>query len=77
MLNSLEMKILKTIAENQLVTKPELVRLINGNASGNVSAVETAAKGLVQKKLLTTITPLGSTCFIITQEGIRLLRDSD
>lgn len=74
MLNAMEMKVLKKIAENHLVTKPELVKMFNGDGS---SAVESAARGLVQKKLLTSINPVGSTCFVITQRGVRLLQDRD
>lgn len=75
MLNQLEKRILKIVAESQLLTKPELVRVLNGNADGSTSTVETAARNLVNKKLLTSISPIGSTCYVITQKGIRLLQD--
>lgn len=75
MLNPMEMKILRTVSENQLVTKPELIRMINGSSGGSVTSVESAAKGLVQKNLLAAINPIGSTCYVITQRGVKLLHD--
>lgn len=75
MLNQLEMKILKMVAENQLVTKPELVKMLNGSSNSSVSSIESAASNLVKKRLLTVISPIGSTCYVITQSGVKLLQD--
>lgn len=33
--------------------------------------VVAAAKGLVEKGLLQTVTPIGESCFAITQKGMR------
>ncbi len=75
MLNQLEKKILKIVADSQLLTKPELIKMLNGSGGGSVSTVESAARNLVNKKLLTSISPIGSTCYVITQKGIKLLQD--
>lgn len=74
MLNSLEIKILRMIAESQLLTKPELLRKLNGSGT---SVVESATKNLMQKNFLASISPIGSTCYIVTQKGTRYLQDTD
>ena len=72
MLNKLEKKILAQIGDAQLITRTELFKKINSN---NKTAVENATKTLVDMELLTTINPVGATCYVITQKGTRMLRD--
>jgi len=78
-LSKLEMKILKKISESQLITKTELRNFMKNNgAEGSKDighVVDSATKGLIDKKLLTAISPVGSTCYIITQKGSRLLQE--
>ena len=72
MINKLEKKILAQIATAQLITRAELLKKIDGN---NKTAIENATKNLIDMELLATISPVGSTCYVITQKGTRLLRD--
>lgn len=77
-MSRLEMKILKKVAESQLITKMELQGFLrsNGSAEKDISrAVESAAKSLIEKSCITAISPVGSTCYIITQKGARMLQD--
>jgi hypothetical protein len=80
-LSKLEQKILKKVSDSQLITKSELKNFLqndglSGRESKDVSQiVDSTAKGLIDKKLLTAISPVGSTCYIITQRGARLLSD--
>jgi hypothetical protein len=80
-LSKIEFKILRKVADSQLISKTELSKhLQNDGFSGKESRdisqmVDSATKNMVDKKLLTTINPVGSTCYIITQRGARLLQD--
>ncbi len=81
-MSKLEMKILKKVSDSQLITKTELRNFLqNDGLAGKESRdvlqiVDSAARGLIDKKLLTAIAPVGSTCYIITQQGSRILQDA-
>ena len=78
MLTSAEEKILKKIAKQSLITKIELKKFLSNNGSGNVSSlVDNAARSLTEKNLISTINPVGSTCFVITQRGAKMLKDME
>jgi len=73
-----EEKVLRRIAEVSLATKAELKAFLknNGMKSNDVNViVESATKSLLEKKLITSINPIGSTCYVITQKGMRVLED--
>ncbi len=72
MLTSIEKKILKKVAEHQLITRPELKRFLQSNGGGE-NAADTVTHNLIQRNLLAEINPIGSTCYVITQKGNRIL----
>ena len=72
MLTTIERKILKKVAESQLISRPDLKKYLQANGGGE-NAVDTVTKNLIQKNLLTEINPIGSTCYVITQKGTRIL----
>lgn len=78
-LSPAEEKVLKKIAELNVITKNELRTFLSENGtSKNADAVlNTAIKNLEQKKLIGMISPVGSTCYVITQHGTRYLRDME
>ncbi|MBI2075644.1 MAG: hypothetical protein HYT72_00160 [Candidatus Aenigmarchaeota archaeon] len=79
MLTPAEAKVLKKISEMNLITKHELKKFLNDNGSGrDINAIlESATKGLMEKNLVSTINPVGSTCFVITKKGSRMLQDME
>ena len=82
-LSRIEEKILKKVAESQLITKMELKAFLKNNGMSDkdernlTQVVDSTTKSLIDKQFLTAISPVGSTCYIITQKGARLLQDSD
>ncbi|MBS3054139.1 MAG: hypothetical protein J4431_01230 [Candidatus Aenigmarchaeota archaeon] len=76
-----EEKLLKKIGDAQLITKAELKEFIvsnNGVTPRDASSLlDTATRSLMEKDLVSVINPIGSTCYIITKDGSRLLRDND
>ena len=77
-LNHVEKKVLKKIAENQLMTKIELKNFLRGGGDSDrdvSNLTDTVTRSLIEKKMLSAISPAGSTCHLITQSGTRLLDD--
>ncbi len=73
MLSPAEEKILKKLSKQQLVSRSELVELFkaNGSFTGDPrSLVDVVTNGLVEKKYISSINPVGSICFVITQKGL-------
>lgn len=80
MLTPAEEQILKKIAEQNLITKIELKKFLsnNGGSGRDVNGlVDTVSRSLMEKNLISSINPVGSTCFIITQRGARLLKEME
>lgn len=68
-----EEKVIKRINERQVVTRQELLQLFDGENSSKL--LEAVIKTLVQKNFITTASPTGSMCYIITKSGMRALED--
>jgi predicted transcriptional regulator len=72
-ITKIEEKILKKIGETKVTTKIELKSIFSNPE--NTTIIDSATKGLIEKELIASINPLGSTCFIITRKGNQLLKD--
>lgn len=70
MLSPKERKILKEIAERQVITKKELKSLTKESKS----TLDACIKSLLEKKLITTLS-FSSRCYIITKTGIKALEE--
>lgn len=78
MLNNTEKNILRKIAESQLISKPELRKFLETNGSGGrdmSSVVDTITRRLAEQKYISSLSPVGSTCYIITQKGTQFLKE--
>ena len=81
MLSNFEKRILQKIADSQLITKAELGTYLKtdgfkGRETSDINKlIESASRALSEKELISAISPVGSTCFIITQKGIRFLNE--
>ena len=77
-LNQSERNVLKKIAESHLLTKIELKKYLESNGSSGKDLTPVAdaiTRRLMEQKLVTAISPVGSTCYIITQRGTQMLRE--
>ena len=75
MISDIEKTVLKKLSETHLATKHELRKMLSKDHKN--FDVDIVTKGLLEKNLLKAINPVGSTCYIITQKGTRLLREID
>ncbi|HLC68064.1 MAG TPA: hypothetical protein VJI12_04260 [archaeon] len=74
MLSPSEKKILKKIGESQLISRPDLKKFLQSNGS-SADSIDIITKGLVKKSLVSEINPVGSTCYVITQRGNKMLEE--
>ncbi len=73
-LSKKEMSILGIVNQRNLVTKMELVKELRNNGSEDAkSVVEATTNALVKKGHLSCLNPIGSTCFVITKSGSKIL----
>ena len=75
MLTPIEEKILKKLSKIHIITKAELKQYLKHNGFGNVDydnlrdIINSVTKNLVDKKLIMSINPIGTTSFVITKDG--------
>ena len=77
-LSQAERNVLKKIADNQLMTKIEVRKFLEANGSSCKdlsSVVDSITRKLIEQKYVTSVSPVGSTCYIITQRGSQLLKE--
>jgi len=72
--NGIERKILEEIARRLVVKKEELVEFLGKKVKNPLSAVERITKNLNDKGLITYVSPIGQSCYAITQKGMRLVK---
>ena len=76
-LNSIEREILEKIAQNQLITKMELIKFLkNEKKVANAKGIlDSAIKSLSSNGFINIINPIGATCLVITQDGSKVLEE--
>jgi hypothetical protein len=72
MLSPAEKKVLKKVAEAQLISRQDLKRFMQSNGGGQ-DAVDTVTGNLVKRNLLSEVRPIGSACYVVTQKGSQIL----
>jgi len=73
MLTPGEYKILKKIADCQVVTREELIKVFDTENPKTI--VDAVVKSLLEKNYIATASPIGSTCFVITKHGTKVLEN--
>ncbi len=69
-----ERKILQFMAERHLAKREEIIKMLDGAADAR-SAVNAACESLIAQGYLSPVSPIGPTCYAITQKGLRALRE--
>ncbi len=72
--NGIEREILEEIARRLVVKKEELVEFLGKKVKNPLSVVERITKNLNDKGLITYVSPIGQSCYAITQKGMRLVK---
>jgi hypothetical protein len=67
---------MQRISESGLVTKTELKTHLGKNGmNSDGTAVDLVIKNLCDRNFLSVINPIGSTCFVLTKKGGKLLEN--
>lgn len=70
MLNGVEKELLKEISRRLVVKKEELALFLEKKGE-NPQIINRLMKDLYSKGLIIYVTPIGQTCYAITQRGMR------
>lgn len=73
--NGIEKEILEEISKRMVVKKEELVIFLSNKVENPSAMVSAVAKALIDRGLITYVSPIGETCYAITQKGMRETRD--
>jgi predicted transcriptional regulator len=69
--NGFQRQILEEIAKKMVVKKEELVSFLENKVENPSSYVQAVVKALSEHGLIVYVTPLGQSCYAITQKGMR------
>lgn len=69
--NGFQREVLEEIARRQVVKKDELVSFLENKVENPSSYVKSVTEALRDQGLITNVTPLGESCYAITQKGMR------
>lgn len=73
--DGIEKKVLQELASRELMKRDELVNFLQGKVENAKSAAEDMMRQLIFKGFATNLTPVGESCIIITQKGMRAVRE--
>ena len=68
MLSEKEQEVLKAIGKKNLITMHDLRKIIG-------DGMQHTANNLIEKKLISEVRPIGTTCYVITGKGNKALHD--
>jgi predicted transcriptional regulator len=71
-MENLEMTALAEIAKRNLVTRTELVGILNMSKE----SVDSIVTNLESRGLLRKVAPVGETSYTLTQKGMKMIQDS-
>lgn len=69
--NGFKEEILEEIFRRKVVTRGELTSFLENKVDNPHSVVNDITKALISDGLITIVSPLGESCYAITQRGIR------
>jgi len=69
--DGVEKKVLEEIAHRELMKKDEVIQFLEDKVDNPKNIVNSIINSLVKKELVTFVTPIGESCLVITQKGMR------
>jgi len=72
--NGIEREVLERISESLVADRSEIIRFLEGRVENPAVVVDAITKSLYTKGLITYVTPIGRSCYAITQRGLRAVR---
>ena len=72
--NGFRKEILEEILRKKVVTKAELNSFLENKVDNPSSEVMSITKALISEGLITIVSPIGESCYAITQKGMREIK---
>lgn len=72
--NGIEAEVLEEVSKNLVITEAEIIRFLQRRVTDPRAVTEAVTKSLYRKGMITYVTPIGQTCYAITQKGMRAVR---
>jgi rRNA maturation endonuclease Nob1 len=69
--NGFQREVLEEMAKRMVMKKEELVSFLENKVENPSSYIQAVTKALNDQGLITYVTPLGQSCYAITQKGMR------
>lgn len=69
--NGIAKELLKEIARRKVVKREELVRFLENKVENPSSVIGGVVKALIADGVITIVSPIGESCYAITQKGMR------
>ncbi len=72
--DGIEKEVLIEISKKMVVSKAELIAFLEGKIENPISMIENVVRNLSNKGLIIYVSPIGQSCYAITQKGMREIR---
>jgi predicted transcriptional regulator len=72
--DGIEKEVLIEISKKLVASKAELVAFLENKSDNPISTVESIVQSLSNKGLIIYVSPIGQSCYAITQKGMRETR---
>jgi predicted transcriptional regulator len=69
--DGIEKQILEEITKKMVVKKEELVDFLDGKVEDPRAVLTAVIRSLTEKGLITSVSPVGESCYAVTQKGMR------
>lgn len=72
--DGIEKEVLLEISKKLVISKAELVAFLESKTDNTVPTLEKIIRSLSDKGLIIYVSPIGQSCYAITQKGMREIR---
>jgi hypothetical protein len=69
--DGIEKKVLEEITKRMVVKKEELIDFLDGKVDDPHAVLASVIMSLSEKGLITSVSPVGESCYAVTQKGMR------
>lgn len=73
-IDGIEKEVLIEISKKLVISKAELVAFLENKIDNPISTLENIVRSLSGKGLIIYVSPIGQSCYAITQKGMREIR---
>ena len=72
--DGIEKQVLEEMNKRLVVKKEELMEFLNGKVDNPGAVLAAVVRSLSEKGFITSVSPVGESCYAVTQKGMREIR---